>query len=272
MGQRDRRDDRRIGYAHLVMLLHRADQPAQHGAAARDVRLVDLHRLEAPGQRRVLLEILAIFRPCRRRDRSECAARQSRLQQVRGIARAGLPAGADQRMRLVDEQDHRRRRGLHLVDHRAQALLELALHRGAGLHQADIERADLHALERRRHVAGRDALGEALGDRGLADAGLAGEDRVVLAPPHQHIDDLADLVVASQDRVHATLARLGGEVLREAVERGRALRPLGGVRARRTGGAQPRTVHRPQVLLLRALPDLAVAGRKLLDGDLGEFL
>ena len=35
----------------------------------------------------------------------------------------------------------------------------------------------LHAAQRRRHVAGRDALGKALDDRGLADAGLAGEDR-----------------------------------------------------------------------------------------------
>ena len=36
------------------------------------------------------------------------AARQRRLQQVGGVARAGLAAGADQRMRLVDEQDDRR--------------------------------------------------------------------------------------------------------------------------------------------------------------------
>ena len=69
-------------------------------------------------------------------------------------------AGADQRVRLVDEQDDRRRRGLHLVDHRAQPLLELALHRGAGLHQADVERAEPHALELRRHVAGGDAAGQ----------------------------------------------------------------------------------------------------------------
>src|SRR5215475_5621294 len=38
------------------------------------------------------------------------------------------------------------------------------------------------------HVAGHDALGEALDDRGLADAGLADEHRVVLGTPGQHLD------------------------------------------------------------------------------------
>ena len=175
-------------------------------------------------------------------------------------------------MRLVDEQDHRCRRGLHLVDHRAQALLKLALHRGASLHQADIERADAHTPERRRHVARSDALGEAFRDRGLADAGLAGEDRIVLAPPHQHVDDLPDLVVAAEDRVHRAGASLDGEVLREAVERGRALRPFGLFGAGRACRAQARSVHRPQVFFFRAFPDLAVACGQFLDRNLGEFL
>ena len=47
--------------------------------------------------------------------------------------------------------------GLHFVDHLAQPVLELALHAGAGLQQADVERVDVHVLERRRHVAAGDA-------------------------------------------------------------------------------------------------------------------
>ena len=57
------------------------------------------------------------------------------------------------------------------------------------------------------HVAGDDALGQALDDRGLADAGLADQHRVVLGPARQHLDDPADLVVAADDRVE--LAGLG---------------------------------------------------------------
>ncbi len=60
------------------------------------------------------------------------------------LAASPVPGGAaraDQRVRLVDEQDDRLRRGLHFLDHLAQPVLELALHAGAGLQQADIEHA-----------------------------------------------------------------------------------------------------------------------------------
>jgi hypothetical protein len=39
----------------------------------------------------------------------------------------------------------------------------------------------------------------------LPTPGLAGEDRVVLAPAHEHVDDLADLVVAPDDRVSCSM-------------------------------------------------------------------
>ncbi len=58
----------------------------------------------------------------------------------------GRAAGADHRVRLVDEQDDRLRAGLHLIDHAAQTIFELALHAGAGLQQAEIERAQRDAL------------------------------------------------------------------------------------------------------------------------------
>src|SRR5690606_13987423 len=70
-----------------------------------------------------------------------------------------------------------------------------------------------------RHVAGDDALGEALDHRGLADAGLAGEDRVVLAAAHEDVDQLADFLVAADDGVHLAAAGLFGEVDGEALER-----------------------------------------------------
>ena len=94
------------------------------------------------------------------RDRAQRAARQRRLEQVGRVAGAGRAAGADQRVGLVDEQDDRLRRRLHFVDHLAQAVLELALHAGAGLQQADVERAQLTrpsaaAARRRARCAAR---------------------------------------------------------------------------------------------------------------------
>ena len=66
----------------------------------------------------------------------------------------------------------------------------------------------LAVAQRLGDVAGDDALGEALDDRGLADAGLADQHGVVLGAAREDLDDAADLVVAADDRVE--LAVLGG--------------------------------------------------------------
>jgi hypothetical protein len=64
------------------------------------------------------------------------------------------------------------------------------------------------------HVARDDALGQALDDGGLADAGLADQHRVVLGATRQHLDHAADLLVAADDRVELALARQLGQVAR----------------------------------------------------------
>ena len=76
------------------------------------------------------------------------------------------------------------------------------------------QRDVLAAAAARRRAAMR--CGEAFDDRGLADAGLAGQDRVVLAAAHQDVDDLADLLVAADDRIDLALARPLGQVDGEA--------------------------------------------------------
>ena len=68
-------------------------------------------------------------------------------------------------------------------------------------------------------VALDDAAREPLGDRGLADAGLADEHRVVLRAAAQHLDDAPDLLVAPDDRVELAAARVLGEVAAEPLER-----------------------------------------------------
>ena len=68
------------------------------------------------------------------------------------------------------------------------------------------------SLQRRRHVAIGDALGEAFDHRGLADPRLAHQDRVVLAAAQQDVDQLADFGIAADDRVDLAAARLFGQV------------------------------------------------------------
>ena len=110
-------------------------------------------------------------------------------------------------------------RVLDLVEDGLQALLELAAVLRAGEQRADVQRDDAPVAQRLGHVAGLDALGEALDDGRLADAGLADEHRVVLGAAAEDLDDAADLVVAPDDRVELALLGLRGQVAPELLQR-----------------------------------------------------
>src|SRR6185437_6462647 len=64
-----------------------------------------------------------------------------------------------------------------------------------------------------------DALGEPLGDRGLADAGFADEQRVVLLPAAQYLDRAVDLGIAPDHRIDLAVAGLLVEVDAIGLER-----------------------------------------------------
>ena len=94
------------------------------------------------------------------------------------------------------------------LEHGLQPLFELAAEFRAGDQRAHVERQQLLLLEGLRHVAIDDAQGEAFGDGGLADAGLADEDGVVLGAAAQHLDAAPDFLVAADHRIELALARL----------------------------------------------------------------
>ena len=210
--QRRGRDERRIGHAHAVVLLVLLLEAAQDRDRVLDRGLADEHRLEAPRQRRVLLDVLPVLVERRRADAVQLAAGKRRLQEVRGVHRAFALAGPDQRVHLVDEQDDAARRGRDFLQHRLEALLELAAVFRAGDEGAHVEGEELLLLQRLRHVAVDDPQRQALDDRGLADAGLADEDGIVLGAPGQDLDGAADLLVAADHRVELAVARRLGEV------------------------------------------------------------
>jgi len=73
-------------------------------------------------------------------------------------------------------------------------------------------------LEPFRHLAVDDALGQPLDDGGLAHAGLADQDWVVLGAPGEHLDGAPNLVVAADDGVEFALFGLLREVDAEALQ------------------------------------------------------
>ncbi len=202
-----------IQQQHAVVLFERADGAAQHQQRFVFAWLVYLHHLETAGERRILLDVFFVLRPGGGTDGAQLAARQRWFQQVGGVAGALGAAGADQGVNFVDKQDDRRRAGLHFIYHRLQPFFKLAFDAGAGLQHADVQQAQFHVAQLRRHVAGHDAQRQAFHHRGFPDAGLAGQQRVVLAAAHQDIDDLPDLFIAAGHRVDLAVARSGGQVL-----------------------------------------------------------
>ena len=212
MRQRRRGDDRRVGdldaVVHLVALL----QAAQDRDGVFDRRLVHQHLLEAPLERGILLDVLAVLVERGRADAMQLAARQRRLEHVAGVHRAFGLAGADHGVQLVDEQDDLPFLLGEVVEHALQALLEFAAEFGARDQRAHVERQNALVLQALGHLAVDDALRQALDDRGLADAGLADQHRIVLGAPLQHLDGAADLVVAADDRIELAVAGARGQI------------------------------------------------------------
>ena len=187
----------------LVLLL----QPAQDADRVLYSRLVDIYGLETPLERRVLLDIFLVFIERRRADHMQLAARECRLQQVRGVHRTFARTSADQRVHFIDEQDDLAVGVLHLVDHGLQPLLELAAIFRTGDQRAHVERHQRAALQAVRHIAIGDAQGQALGNRRLAGARLADQHGVVLGPARQDLDRAADLLITPDHRVQLAVAR-----------------------------------------------------------------
>ena len=152
-----------------------------------------------------------------------------------------------------------------------EPLLELAAVLRAGHHRGQVEATSRLSAQRLGHVAGDDALGQALDDGGLADAGLADQDGVVLGAPGQHLHDAADLGVAADDRVELAVA--GAPAVRSTPYFSSASYVPsgfgGGDLARRRGSAADRPATRPGARA-SAAPNCAGAGQaeqQVLGGD-----
>ncbi len=98
-------DQRRVldpdAVVHLVALL----QAAQDRDRVLDRRLADEDRLEAPLERRVLLDVLAVLVERGRADARSSPRASIGLSMLRGVDGALGGAGADDRVQLVDEED-----------------------------------------------------------------------------------------------------------------------------------------------------------------------
>ena len=175
--------------------------------------------LETPLERPVLLDVLAVLVERGGADALDLAPGEGGLQHVRGVDRPLGGARPDERVQLVEEQDHVL--GLpDLLHHRLEALLELAAILRSRHQRAEVELEEPLADEDVRHVVVDDLLGEALDDGRLAHPRLADQDRIVLGAAGEDLDDPLDLGLAADHGVELRLQRELREVAGELVQDG----------------------------------------------------
>ncbi len=238
-----------VGDRDAVVRLIAVTQPTQDLRGQLHRRFLDLDRLEAALQRGVLLNVLAVLIQGRGADGLQLTAGQHRLEDAGGVDGALGGTGTDQGVDLIDEQDDVPA-GADFLQHLLQALFEVTAVTGAGHQGSQVQGVQLLVLDGLGHVAAHDRLGQALYDRGLADARLTDQHRVVLGAPGKDLHDAFHLMLATDHRVELALAGCGCQVAAELVQYGRASRGAlalaAGADARR-GGVLPALVTRQQL-------------------------
>ena len=217
-GERDVLAQRIVRDVQAVVRLEPFAQTAQDQQALLRRGLCNAHGLKAPLERRVLFDILAVLLERRRADDLQLVAPKRGLENVRRVDRALGRARADDRVQLVDEENHIPR-SLHLVQDALDALFKVAAVLCAREHGRQVHTHNTLVAQVLGHVAVRNALRQPLGHRRLADAGLADEHGVILAAAREDLDGALDLPVAADDRVHLPAGCQLREVAAVLVER-----------------------------------------------------
>ena len=228
--QLDRREQRLVRVAHLVVGLVAVLQPAQNLDRVGDARLGHEDRLEAAGERRVLLDVAPVLLQRGGADDMHLAAGQGRLEHVARLQRPALrpppPAPTtvcSSSMKTISDSACARTSSMMPL----QPLLEVTPVAGAGDDAVRSRATTRRPARFVGHVPVGEALGQALDDRGLAHPRVTDQHGVVLAPAGEHLDGLLDLLLAADDRVDPARPGQVGQVAAVLVQGGRVVLAAG---------------------------------------------
>ena len=222
-----------IGDVDAVVQLVALLQAAQNFEAQLQIRLPDHHLLEAAVEGRILFHREPVILWRGGTDAAQIATGEGWFQQAAGIGAAAITA--DNGVQLIDEQHHPGIGTTHLLEHRAQAFLELTTELGTGDQSPEIQRHQPQTLQRLRHFTRHDPLRQQLRNRCFANTGFTDEHRIVLAPAREHLDQVANFRITTDHRIQAACFRLFGEIPSIRLQ-GRGGFRQGGLRSRRLGG------------------------------------
>ena len=206
MRQGRRRHKGRVADPHTMVQLVLLLNASQDRHRILDRRFADHHRLEPTGKCCVFFDILAVFVQGRRTNAVQFTPCQSRFDEVGRVHRAVRLTGTNQRVHLVNEQDHLARGFGDLGQDGFQPFFELATILCASNQRAHVQRQQALVAQGFGHIAIHDPQGEPLGNRGFTHTGLTNQHRVVLGTAAQHLHGATNFLVPTDDRVDFALA------------------------------------------------------------------
>src|SRR5690242_6387808 len=110
-------------------------------------------------------------------------------------------------MQFVNEQNYLTLRVLDLLQHRLQAIFKFAAVFRAGEHRPKIKSYQPLVAKSFRDITRDDALRQTFDDRGLTNARLTDEHRIVFRTPGKDLNRPADFIIAADYRIKFSLAR-----------------------------------------------------------------
>ena len=111
-------------------------------------------------------------------------------------------------MQLINKQNDVAFALFDFVQNRLQTFLKFAAVLCTGDQRAHIQRENSLVFQRTRHITAHNTLCQTFCDGGLADARFADQNRIVLGFTRQNPDDVTNLIISADDRIHLFLASL----------------------------------------------------------------
>ena len=217
LGKFHRSLKRFVGQLGFVMRFILWPQSFQNLDRFLDRRRIHFHGLEPSLQGRVFFDVLAILVQGGCAHTLQLAPAQCRLDDVTRVHRALGRTGPDNRVQLIDEQDHVFA-ATNFVHHRFDSFLELAAIFRPRHHQCQIERDDFFVAQKLRHVAGRNFLRQSFHDSGFAHTSLTEQYRIIFRAPAKHLNDALDFVFPADHRVELAFLRQVSQIAPERTQ------------------------------------------------------
>ena len=196
-----------VVYANAVINFIALLESSEYRNRVFNSRLVYHNGLKTTLKSGVLFNIFAVFieRSCA--DAVQLAPCKHGLQKVTCVHAAFGLACADYRVQLIDEEQYPALGFLYLFEHSLESLFKLAAVLRAGDKRTHIKAENSLVFKSLGHIAAYYSLRKALGDSGLADAGLADKHGVVLSFSRKNTNDISYLRVTADNGIKLVFAR-----------------------------------------------------------------